>query len=76
MLATIDQAGRVVIPKYLREQMGFVPGVVTITVSGAGIHIEPPTTQLIEHDSLMFLPSTGNPTTTDDVRELRLADQR
>jgi AbrB family looped-hinge helix DNA binding protein len=39
--ATIDKAGRLVIPKALRESVGLGPGVVEVVADGAGIHVEP-----------------------------------
>jgi AbrB family looped-hinge helix DNA binding protein len=43
MRTTIDQAGRVVIPKRLREALGLAPGPVEIVQDGAAIRIEPVT---------------------------------
>jgi bifunctional DNA-binding transcriptional regulator/antitoxin component of YhaV-PrlF toxin-antitoxin module len=76
MLTTIDSAGRLVVPKALREAVGIVPGPVEITVSGAGLRLEPPAGGLVEKDGHLFLPSTGHGATVESVRELRLADQR
>jgi bifunctional DNA-binding transcriptional regulator/antitoxin component of YhaV-PrlF toxin-antitoxin module len=76
MLTTIDSAGRLVLPKALRDQVGIVPGPVDVTVSGAGLRIEPPTSGLVEKEGHLFLPATGQATTVESVRELRLADQR
>ena len=41
MRSTIDKAGRLVIPKALRDMLGLVPGEVEVTPEGAGLHIEP-----------------------------------
>ena len=41
MRTTIDKAGRVVIPKPLREQVGLAEGEVELVVDGAGVRIEP-----------------------------------
>ena len=41
MRSTIDKAGRLVIPKALRDMLGLVPGAVEVTPEGAGLHIEP-----------------------------------
>lgn len=76
MQTTIDKAGRVVIPRALRDAVGLVPGEVEITVSGAGLRIEGRTTALVEVDGELLLPSTGSPVTADDIRELRFDTQR
>lgn len=78
MEATIDSAGRVVIPKRLRDEVGIAPGPVEVVRDGAGIRIEPLVTDdLAEVDGRLVIPaSSGGPTISDDdVRELRLADQ-
>ncbi|MDP8959432.1 MAG: AbrB/MazE/SpoVT family DNA-binding domain-containing protein, partial [Actinomycetota bacterium] len=41
MRVTIDKAGRLVIPKALRDAVGLVPGGVELTRDGAGVRIEP-----------------------------------
>lgn len=77
MRTTIDKAGRVVIPKELRDRLGLAPGEVDVFADGAGLRIELVSTDhLVELDGYLLLPSGGAPLTDDDVRELRLADQR
>jgi AbrB family looped-hinge helix DNA binding protein len=77
MRTTIDKAGRVVIPKALREQSGITPGEVEISVEGAAIRIESVVADdLVEQDGLLLLPSGGTELDADAIRELRLADQR
>ncbi|WP_230981214.1 AbrB/MazE/SpoVT family DNA-binding domain-containing protein [Mycobacterium malmoense] len=77
MRTTIDTAGRLVIPKSLREQSGIVPGEVEISLDGAAIRIESVAADdLVEEDGLLLLPSGGPELDADAVRELRLADQR
>lgn len=77
MRTTIDRAGRLVIPKVLRDRIGLTAGEVEIQVSGSGLLVEPiASDDLVETDGLLVLPDTGNPLTTDDIRELRLGDQR
>jgi AbrB family looped-hinge helix DNA binding protein len=76
MKTTIDKAGRLVIPKELRDRLGLVPGEVDVFTEGAGLRIELVSTgHLVERDGYLLLPSGGAPLTDDDVRELRLADQ-
>lgn len=76
MRTTIDSAGRVVLPKALRTDLGFVVGEVEIVVDGSALRISPVASdELVEEDGLLLLPA-GAPMTDDDVRELRLADQR
>lgn len=77
MRTTIDKAGRLVIPKSLRDQAGITTGEVDVTLDGATIRIESAAgNDLDEQDGLLLLPPGGPALTDDDVRELRLADQR
>jgi AbrB family looped-hinge helix DNA binding protein len=77
MRTTIDRAGRLVVPKALREQVGMVEGEVEVTVDGAALRIEPiATAELVEENGRLFLPRTGVAVTIEEIRELRLADQR
>lgn len=64
------------LPKALRLDVGIYPGEVEIVVDGNALRISPVATdELVEDDGLLLLPD-GPPLTDDDVRELRLADQR
>jgi AbrB family looped-hinge helix DNA binding protein len=77
MRTTIDKAGRVVVPKSMRDQLGITAGEVEISVDGAAIRIESVAADdLVESDGLLLLPSGGPELDQDAVRELRLADQR
>ncbi|HLX50723.1 MAG TPA: AbrB/MazE/SpoVT family DNA-binding domain-containing protein [Streptosporangiaceae bacterium] len=78
MRATIDKAGRLVIPKTLRDSIGLVPGEVEVTADGAGLHIEPPPDDRLEdEDGLLVIPAAPDGPVGDDlVRMLRDADQR
>lgn len=77
MRTTIDKAGRVIIPAAVRARVGLVPGPVDIVVEGTGIRIEVPAPDnVIEQDGRMLLTGGGPELTADDIRELRLADQR
>jgi len=77
MRSTIDKAGRLVIPKALRDNLGLVPGEVEVTPDGAGLHIEPLAgDELDEEDGLLVIPATGVTVSDDLVRTLRDANQR
>lgn len=77
MRATIDAAGRVVIPKPLRDHLGLSPGVVDITVDGAALRIEPPAAEVLEEcDGRLVIPASGTVIDDETVRSLRDADQR
>ena len=77
MKATMDKAGRIVIPATLRERVGLVPGPVDLVLDGNGIRIEiEAPDNLVEKDGRLVVRSSGTTLTPDDVRELRLADQR
>jgi AbrB family looped-hinge helix DNA binding protein len=77
MRITIDKAGRLVIPKSLREQSGITAGEVEISLDGAAIRIESPASdELDDENGLLLLPAGGPELDEDAVRELRLGDQR
>lgn len=77
MRTTIDKAGRLVVPKSLREQAGITAGEVEISLDGAAIRIESVAAdELFEAGGLLLLPVGGPELDEDAVRELRLADQR
>lgn len=77
MRTTIDKAGRLVIPKELRDKVGLVPGDVEVELDGAGLHLAPVVTGvLVERDGRLVVAGAGAPLTDDDVRELRAADRR
>lgn len=73
----MDKAGRIVIPAALRERLGMVPGPVDLIMDGTGIRVEVPAYDNIVEDDDGRLIITGGPVLTpEDIRELRLADQR
>ena len=73
MKSTIDKAGRLVIPKALRDSQGLVPGEVEVTPDGAGLHIEPIADDRLEdEDGLLVIPAGG--TAVDDALILALRD--
>jgi AbrB family looped-hinge helix DNA binding protein len=77
MRATIDQAGRVVLPKPLREHVGFQPGEVDVTVDGSALRIEQAAGEALqERDGRLTIPAAGVPISDELVRSLRDAGQR
>jgi AbrB family looped-hinge helix DNA binding protein len=77
MRATIDKAGRLVIPKRLRDHIGLAPGEVEVTVDGAALRVEPLAGEsLDERDGRLVIPAAGAPIDDDLVRALRDAGQR
>jgi AbrB family looped-hinge helix DNA binding protein len=77
MRAAIDKAGRLVIPKALRDSLGLVPGEVEVTPDGAGLRIEPlASDHLAEEDGFLVIPAADASISDDLVRTLRDADQR
>jgi AbrB family looped-hinge helix DNA binding protein len=77
MRTTIDKAGRLVIPRVVRERVGLGHGgEVLVELDGAAIRIEPVTNdELREEDGRLFIPSTGQPLTAAEVRGLIDADR-
>jgi bifunctional DNA-binding transcriptional regulator/antitoxin component of YhaV-PrlF toxin-antitoxin module len=66
-----------VIPKSLRDRVGLRPGVVEITIDGAGLRVEPLAgDDLEERDGLLLVPRSGAALDDDLVRGLRDADRR
>jgi AbrB family looped-hinge helix DNA binding protein len=77
MRSTIDKAGRLVIPKSLRDQLGLRPGDVELTAEGASIRIVPVHDEtLAEVEGRLVVPRSGAAIDDDLVRALRDADQR
>lgn len=77
MKATIDKAGRLVIPKSLRDSHGLQPGVVEVFADGTGLRVEPRAVEgLDEQDGRLVIPASGVSLDDAAVRSLRDADQR
>jgi AbrB family looped-hinge helix DNA binding protein len=77
MKATIDKAGRLVIPKPLRDRLGLQPGVVEVSADGAALRVEPIAGELTEQRSgRLVIPASGVSIDDETVRALRDADQR
>jgi AbrB family looped-hinge helix DNA binding protein len=76
MRTTIDRAGRVVIPKTLRDALGLEAGEVDLIRDGAGVRIEPVTGDgtIVEGERLVIPDET--PFNDGAVQSLRFADQR
>ena len=77
MRATIDSAGRMVIPKAIRDRLGLVPGDVDIVIDGSDVRIRPIADDaVVTDDGWLVVRTSGATLTDDDVRALRDADQR
>jgi AbrB family looped-hinge helix DNA binding protein len=77
MRTTIDKAGRLVVPKVLRERLGLRPGAVDVSADGAALRVEPVSeTGLEKRSGRLVIPSTGLKLDDASVRALRDADQR
>lgn len=77
MRTTIDKAGRLVIPKALRDRLGLRPGEVEVTADGATLRVEAVAGEgLAERAGRLVIPASGAAIHDDEVRALRHADQR
>ncbi|HQF02352.1 MAG TPA: AbrB/MazE/SpoVT family DNA-binding domain-containing protein [Phycicoccus sp.] len=81
MLASLDKAGRVVIPKDARDQLGLLPEAqFDVTVTGDGLLLTPirrPTRRVIEVDGWPVIEAIGGSSMTDaDVQRWRDDGQR
>lgn len=77
MRATIDKAGRLVIPKPLRDQLGLGPGEVEVTPDGSGLRVEAIAgAGLVEEGGRLVIPAEGAEVNDELVRALRDADRR
>ncbi|SDU76054.1 AbrB/MazE/SpoVT family DNA-binding domain-containing protein [Jiangella alkaliphila] len=77
MRTTIDKAGRLVLPKQLRDRVGMSAGEVDVYVDGAGLRIEPIAGEDVEErDGRLVVPASGTVIDDDLVQALRDADRR
>lgn len=77
MESTIDKAGRLVIPKALRDELGLRPGRVEVTADGAALRVEPIHGEGLEQEGdRLVIPLSGATIRDEDVRALRDAGQR
>lgn len=74
----MDKAGRIVVPLAIRERLGLVPGPVDFVIDGTGLRIEVEARgHLVEEDGILVVASSEEwSLSEDELRELRLADQR
>jgi AbrB family looped-hinge helix DNA binding protein len=72
MKTTIDRAGRLVIPRSLRNRIGLGDGgEVEIELDGAAVRVSPVAgSDVREKAGLLVIPSTGEPITADVIRDL------
>jgi AbrB family looped-hinge helix DNA binding protein len=77
MRTTIDKAGRLVIPRTLRDRIGLTGGgEVEIELDGAAIRVAPVAASGLRDDAgLLVIPASGAPLTAAAVRELLDADR-
>jgi AbrB family looped-hinge helix DNA binding protein len=73
MKATIDVAGRLVVPKALRDELGFAPGTeLELAAVNGALEVRAPSRVRIEDGphGLHFVADDADPLTTEQVREL------
>jgi AbrB family looped-hinge helix DNA binding protein len=75
--STIDKAGRLVIPKVLRDQLGLRPGDVELTADGAALRVVPVHDDALEEaEGRLVIPAYGVAIGDELVQALRDADRR
>ena len=68
MKATVDSAGRIVVPKPLRDALGLVAGsTLDFTSYGTGLYLAPtgPTARLVDESGVLV--ATGGTAIDDDI---------
>jgi bifunctional DNA-binding transcriptional regulator/antitoxin component of YhaV-PrlF toxin-antitoxin module len=77
MRSTIDKAGRLLVLKSLREQLGLRPGDVELTADGAALRVVPVHDDtLVEAGGRLAVPTSGVTIGDELVQALRDADRR
>lgn len=77
MRTTIDQAGRLVVPKSIREQLGITEGIVEVSIDGTAVRIEPVADDSVEAEgNWLVVPASGESLSAEQVRDLRDTGQR
>lgn len=79
MRTTVDGAGRIVIPRSIRDEMGLSAGdEVDVEFDGWSITIDRPPgdARVVERDGVLVIDGTGASMTDEDLRGLRLGLQR
>jgi AbrB family looped-hinge helix DNA binding protein len=75
--ATINKAGRLVIPKPLRDRLGLVPGEVEVVADGNALRVESPASEdLQEENGRLVIAGSGLSIDDEIVRSLRDVDQK
>jgi AbrB family looped-hinge helix DNA binding protein len=73
MRTTIDAAGRLVVPKPLREELGFAPGVeLELTAVDGRLEVAAPSRVRVEEGphGVRFIADAANPLSGEQVRGL------
>ncbi|MGQ0624129.1 MAG: AbrB/MazE/SpoVT family DNA-binding domain-containing protein [Sporichthyaceae bacterium] len=71
MRTTIDKAGRLVIPKALRDQLGLTPGEVEVSADGAALRVEAIAGEgIVEVNGRWVIPASGVPIDPDLIQAM------